>query len=277
MTTEPPLFSASRLRPSQQAVIADYQGGKMGISAVPGSGKTHTLSYLAADIILSGNLDLSQEVLIVTMSNSAVENFSQRIGGLVKSEGLLPGLGYRVRTLHGLAHDIVRERPGLVNLANDFSIIDEGEAASIRESAALAWLRANPFFFEDYLDPELSEFQREKLHSKDIPRMVQSIALNMIRYAKDRELTPDGLRKMLDKLPAPLPLVDMGCSIYQEYQRSLNYRGAVDFDDLIRLALAALRADPTLVERLHQQWPYILEDEAQDSSNLQEVILRYLT
>ncbi|MBE0695996.1 MAG: UvrD-helicase domain-containing protein, partial [Anaerolineaceae bacterium] len=47
--------------------------------------------------------------------------------------------------------------------------------------------------------------------------------------------------------------------------------------DLIRLALAALRADPTLVERLHQQWPYILEDEAQDSSNLQEVILRYLT
>ena len=63
-------------------------------------------------------------------------------------------------------------------------------------------------------------------------------------------------------------------SIYQDYQRSLNYRGAVDFDDLIRLALAALKADPQLVERLHQQWPYILEDEAQDSSRLQEEILR---
>ena len=51
-------------------------------------------------------------------------------------------------------------------------------------------------------------------------------------------------------LPAPLPLAEMGCAIYQEYQRSLAYRGAVDFDDLIRLALDALRADPNLVERL---------------------------
>jgi DNA helicase II / ATP-dependent DNA helicase PcrA len=276
MTTEPPLFSAERLRPSQQEVIEDYKGGRMGISAVPGSGKTHTLSYLAADIILSGNLDLNQEVLIVTMSNSAVENFTQRIGGLVKSEGLLPGLGYRVRTLHGLAHDIVRERPGLVNLANDFSIIDEGEAIKIRESAALAWLRTNPSFFEDYLNLELGDAKLNDIRSKEVPRLVQSIAVNLIRYAKDQELTPDALRKKLSDLPGPLPLADMGCSIYQEYQRSLNYRGAVDFDDLIRLALAALTADPKLVERLHQQWPYILEDEAQDSSRLQEEILKRL-
>jgi DNA helicase-2/ATP-dependent DNA helicase PcrA len=68
----------------------------------------------------------------------------------------------------------------------------------------------------------------------------------------------------------------MGWSIYQEYQRSLTYRGAVDFDDLIRLALAALRADPALVARLREQWPFILEDEAQDSSRLQEEILRIL-
>ena len=45
------------------ASIENYTGGRMGISAVPGSGKTHTLSYLAADLILSGDLDLNQEVL----------------------------------------------------------------------------------------------------------------------------------------------------------------------------------------------------------------------
>ncbi len=275
--TDEPLFSLNRLRPSQQEVIRDYPGGKMGISAVPGSGKTHTLSYLAADIILSGDLDLNQELLIVTLSNAAVENFSQRIGGLIKSEGLLPGLGYRVRTLHGLAHDIVRERPGLVNLANDFSIIDESETNNIRESTALAWLRANPGFFDTYLNPDLSDAKLDSVRSKNIPYLVQGIASNIIRYAKDCELTPDALRKQLDGLPAPLPLAEMGCAIYQEYQRSLNYRGAVDFDDLIRLALAALRTDPKLVERLHQQWPYILEDEAQDSSRLQEEILRMLS
>ena len=242
--------SHSTLRPTQRAILADYTGGRMGISAVPGSGKTFTLSMLASDIVLSGDLDLDQEVLIVTLSNSAVDNFSQRIGQFLEQAKMLPGLGYRVRTLHGLAHDIVRERPSLVNLANDFSIIDEGEANAIREQVALAWLRANPYFFDSYLDPELSEYKLDNIRAQRAPALVQNTSLSFIRYAKDRELTPDALRRRLDELPAPLPLAEMGCAIYQEYQRSLSYRGAVDFDDLIRLALAALRADPNLVTRL---------------------------
>lgn len=273
---EQPLFSLDRLRPSQQDVVTGYPGGRMGISAVPGSGKTHTLSYLAADIILSGNLDLNQEVLIVTLVNTAVDNFSERIGRLIQSEGLLPGMGYRVRTLHGLAHDIVRERPGLVNLANDFSIIDEKEANRIREQVVLAWMRNNPGFFEAYLNPELSDYELARVRTKQIPSLAQNLALNVIKYAKNYELTPAELRRRLENLPAPLPLAEMGCEVYEEYQRSLSYRGAVDFDDLIRLALAALRADPGLAERLHYQWPYILEDEAQDSSRLQEEILQIL-
>jgi DNA helicase-2/ATP-dependent DNA helicase PcrA len=39
--------------------------------------------------------------------------------------GLLRDLGYRVRTLHGLAHDIVRERPDLAGLSDSFAIIDD--------------------------------------------------------------------------------------------------------------------------------------------------------
>jgi len=35
----------------------------------------------------------------------------------------------------------------------------------------------------------------------------------------------------------------MGWAIYESYQRALAYRGAVDYDDLIRLALLVLRAD----------------------------------
>src|SRR5512142_1272922 len=183
-------FSRDSLRPTQRAILDDYNGGRMGISAVPGSGKTFTLSMLAADIVLSGDLDLDQEVLVVTLTNSAVDNFSQRIGQRLEQAKMIPGLGYRVRTLHGLAHDIVRERPGLVNLANDFSIIDEGESIAIREQVALAWLRANPNFFDGYLDPELKEYQLENIRAKELSRLVQGISLSFIRYAKDRELTP---------------------------------------------------------------------------------------
>jgi len=45
---------------------------------------------------------------------------------------------------------------------------------------------------------------------------------------------------------------------------------------LIRLALKALEADEAYLTRLRKRWPYILEDEAQDSSKLQEDILRTL-
>ncbi len=106
--------------------------------------------------------------------------------------------------------------------------------------------------------------------------MVNTLAGNFIRYAKDWQFSAAALSQQLERLPAPLPLAQMGCAISTDYERALLYRGAVDFDDLIRLALQAMQTDVKLLERLRYQWPYILEDEAQDSSRLQEEILKLL-
>jgi DNA helicase-2/ATP-dependent DNA helicase PcrA len=99
----------------------------MGVSAVPGSGKTWTLSCLAANLIKEGAINPDQEILIVTLVNAAVDNFSARISAQLQTADLLPGLGYRVRTLHGLANDIVHEKPDLAGLSTGFQIIDEME------------------------------------------------------------------------------------------------------------------------------------------------------
>ena len=263
------------LRPHQQAIL-NYTHGKMGIAAVPGAGKTFVLSALAARLIAEGRLDTDQEVLVVTLVNSAVDNFSNRISGFVQARGLLPHLGYRVRTLHGLAHDIVREKPAVVGLETRFSIIDEREAAFIRKEAVAAWLNANPYFLDDYLDPSMDDNKRDWIRRQQLPNMLESLALAFIRSSKDRRLTPDSLRLLLSRQPAPLPLAELGLAIYSDYQRALTYRGAVDFDDLIRLALDLLERDEEFLERLRYRFPYILEDEAQDSSQLQEQILRLL-
>src|SRR3990170_851278 len=130
-------------RPAQLKIL-DYahHGGKMGVSAVPGSGKTVTLSYLAAQLVKE-NIRNDEEVLIVTFANSAVDNFSRRIREFLQREaGLLPGVGYRVRTLHGLAHDILRERPALLGLPEDFDIIDERVSTQILEDLVANWLRS---------------------------------------------------------------------------------------------------------------------------------------
>ncbi len=262
-------------RPAQKEILR-YKRGTLGISAVPGSGKTHTLSALAAQIISSGQLESEQEVLIVTLVNSAVDNFSARIGEFIQARGLIPQLGYRVRTLHGLAHDIVRENPPLVGLDKKFSIVDETASSSMIADAARAWVQTHPDFLDQYISPSLDDYQTRRVRDKDWPELINSLAASFIRSAKDRRLTPDKLRLALDRQPAPLSLAHMGLDVYSDYQRALAYRGAVDFDDLIRLAFEMLNTSDELLERLRYRWPFILEDESQDSSQLQEDILRLL-
>lgn len=262
-------------RPSQKKIL-EYSSGKMGVSAVPGSGKTHILSYLAAQLVATRLEDDDQEVLIVTLVNSAVNNFISRVNGFIRELGLLPGVGYRVRTLHGLAHDIVRERPGLLGLANDFTIVDERDAQQILTDAVEAWVRGHPELADRYLAYDLEGPRREWVQRAQWPRLVQDMAAAFIRRAKDMELDPDALRFRLGEAAGELPLVCMGLEIYADYQRGLAYRGGVDFHDLIRLALMALRLDEEFLARLRHRWPFILEDEAQDSSKLQEEVLRLL-
>lgn len=268
-------------RPKQQEVL-DYTHGWMGVSAVPGSGKTWTLSLLAANLLARGELAEDQEVLVVTLVNSAVDHFYLRVEQFLgeiqrdRPTGLVPRWGYRVRTLHGLAHDIVRERPTLLGLGEDFQIIDEREAADILEASVQAWLHSHPYDLDGYLSDKLDEGKRDWVRRDQLPRLVSDLALSFIRTAKDRQLTPERLGEHLERLPLPLNLAQMGHAIYTDYQRALTYRGAVDFDDLIRLALQALQSDETLLQELRYRWPYILEDEAQDSSRLQEQILRLL-
>lgn len=262
------------LRPSQQTILR-FRGGKIGIAAVPGAGKTYVLSALAAHLIAEKLLDEDQEVLVVTMTNSAVDNFSTRIAQHLKSLGLLPRLGYRVRTLHGLAHDLVREKPEKVGLDERFTILDDYERGRILHEVVTHWLSRHPEFGASWIG-DLSEKDRNWVLRERFPEKLEELAYAFIRIAKDRRLTPETLAEKLENQPLDLPLVRMGYEIYADYQRVLNYRGSVDFDDLVRLALDLLESDPAYLERLRHRWPFILEDEAQDSSRAQEQLLRLL-
>jgi DNA helicase-2/ATP-dependent DNA helicase PcrA len=260
----------------KQAEVLNFRKGRMGVSAVPGSGKTRTLSYLAANLVAEGRLKDDQEVLIVTLVNAAARHFAHQVAGFIQERGLLHGFGYRVRTLHGLANDIVRERPDLALIDTNFKIVAENEADEILQDAVNAWLGANTWFGEQYLDPEFDENKVTQILNNNWRDEVKVIAGSFIKQAKDLRLDPKAVRRGIDRFGQELPLAEMCHAIYVSYQRGLSYRGGVDFQDLIRLALKVLEADPEYLKRMQYQWPYILEDEAQDSSKLQEDILRLL-
>lgn len=262
-------------RPKQRDILA-YRSGWMGIAAVPGAGKTRTLSELAARLLHEAPLDIGQELLIVTLTQSAVGGFSYQLQNIMKHDVMLGGFRYRVRSLHGLANDIVSERPDLVGLGDDFNIIDDRAAYQILEASVTAWRNANPQVMNRYIQPAYHE--NYKVQREQIPRLLMDMASAFIKRAKDNQFTPQDIDTVLKEgHPDDLPLAVMCADIYSRYQQGLSYRGGVDFQDLIRLALRALQQDPDYKARLRQRWPYILEDEAQDSSLLQETILRELT
>ncbi len=258
---------------SSQVEILKYRSGYMGISAVPGSGKTQTLSALAVELIASGMITDEQEILVVTMTNSAVENFRQRIQSLLYEKGLLSSFGYRVRTLHSLALDIVRERPDLANLSDKFVIIDAQESASIIDQIVTNYLSTNQevtrlYSANDYLNNDSVK------HFKDWKWLLVKTMPSFIKQAKDLHYTPAILQNLMAELSIDEPALNIAISLYSQYQEMLAYRSAVDFDDMIRYCDIVLDSDPTFLERLRRQWPYVLEDEAQDSSRLQEIVLQ---
>ncbi len=261
-------------RRNQEEILA-YKSGMMGISAVPGSGKTHTLSYLAAQLILKSGLQNDQEILIVTLVNSAVDNFANRIAGFVQEAGLLVNVGYRVRTLHGLAHDILQERPDLAGISNQFSINDELESFRMIEQISTAYLHSHPEII-DYLLKADVDYARVSRGRYSFPSYINTLNRDFISMAKDLEALPEDILLKMQQHDVSNPLLEMAVEVYQQYQRGLRYRNALDFSDLIRLAYLVLKNDEDYLFRLRYRWPFVLEDEAQDSSNLQEKLLRLL-
>lgn len=269
----------------EQKQVLSYTGGTMGISAVPGSGKTFTLSALAADLIEklvknSENQEPDQEILIVTFSNAAALNFSARIAIFLSERGLLPGIGYRVCTLHSMALDIIRGHTRQLGIDDDFTVLDEVGSDVLLQRAVDLWLEMDQRdTFDRVIDPNLRpEVQDEKYREK-WRQDVTDIVRNVISQAKDYHITPEELRQNMAVMDDRFarPLLEMVCDIYGFYQTQLRNYPAMDFADLMFYAYKLLESDPGYLAYLQHHWPYILEDEAQDSSLIQEEVLRLLT
>ena len=260
-------------RPAQEEILR-YRKGTMGVAAVPGSGKTWTLSALAARLIASGVLRDGQQILIVTLVNSAVDNFRARIAGMLKERGFIPGFGYHVCTLHSLAHEIVATNPSFVGLSEDFTIVDERVSESLLEGAFRASLPRHAHALKSLLSADIKPSERRSKLQKTLPALLQMTMGPAVKHLKNKPVT---VRQVQQKIETNCPvLAHLAADVYERYQHGLDTQGALDFDDLIVNAMHVLNRDKTLVERLRERWPYILEDEAQDSNALQEKILRIL-
>lgn len=259
-------MSAFRLRPEQQRVIDEYRGGYAAISAVPGAGKTTTLSSLAASLIARRVIGPHQRVMIVTYQNAAVANFQAAMRRRLAEQGRNPDRGYAVRTLHGLANDVLRLARHRVRLDLEARVADETETSGIRKSAAQAQierLRDTPgFSITGNPDSDRRLWSDEWIVERVINDATGAFRGQAIDYAR-----------LEAKLGARHRWAALAIGTGEAYQRELRAAGWLDYDGLIVAAVRALENDPSLCAQLRRRWPFLLEDEAQDSSPLQEKML----
>ena len=155
-----------------------------------------------------------------------------------------------------------------------FGVVDERVADSILRTAFRASYPRYREGLARYLIEEMNDYRRGRIAADELPELLRQVTEVAVRHLKGRRQSPQAVRSRLTKESSLL--IKLAADVYERYERGLAVRGALDFDDLIAAAIRALDADETLVEDLRRRWPFILEDEAQDSSTLQEQILRKL-
>lgn len=220
-----------------QKPVLDYKSGKMAISAVPGAGKTTIL--LALIVKLLDNGVNPENIFVMTYMESAARNFRDRIKNIRQNSAQLPNIS----TIHGLALRILKENGNFerLGLSSDFEICDDTQRSRIiREIAQKLKLKKTE---TDEFDRGISVFK---------------IGGGRFEPTTDKKLT--NFQKF-----------------FEEYQKTLKESNLIDYDDMLISSVKLLEENPDIQSYYQEICQYIIEDEAQDSSSIQQRLINLLS
>ncbi|HWX09810.1 MAG TPA: ATP-dependent DNA helicase UvrD2 [Gaiellaceae bacterium] len=93
-----------------------------------------------------------------------------------------------------------------------------------------------------------------------------------IEWAKNRRLEPSTYLAGLGEHEPPIP-PDLAHRVFREYERKKAEAGAIDFEDLLGLAIRALEEDEQALAAVRSRWHSFTVDEYQDVNLLQQTLL----
>lgn len=263
------------LRPGQ-IEVSQYQSGTMAVPAVPGAGKTTVLSHLAVNLI-ANELPPGQKILVVTVMNSAVSNFKNKMRALLEEKGL-PARGYEVKTLHSLGLLILKERPERVMVNSAFDILTGEERDRLVYGLTDRWMGQNRERWIGFLNvaADSNWYEKGLFRWSSAIRDMVNLTITQIKLRGYTRTEWDSIKSNVVSFEKD-SFLKWVIEIMGDYQHELNNLGRVDFDDLIVLAYRLLEEDDDLRERMQNRWAYVFEDEAQDSTPLQEKMIKLLS
>lgn len=234
-----------------QKPVLEYTSGNMAISAVPGAGKTTILLALIIELMKK---DINPEnVYVLTYMESASRTFKDRIKSVTGSNSKLPNIS----TIHGLALRILKENSNFerLGLNSDFEICDDVQRTNIlREISG------------NISKQDVDEFDR---------------AISVLKLS-GVNINPDTNKRIYDLLTLKKGTYDeMKLSrflkFFFEYRKKLMANNLIDYDDILISSVKLLEQNPDILDYYQNICQYVIEDEAQDSSFIQQKLINLLT
>lgn len=241
------MFDLSDLNPQQREAVETIHGPVL-ILAGAGTGKTRVITFRIAHMVRKGIAP--ENILGVTFTNKAAREMRGRVTQLIprgtaKGKGDDDGRqGLTISTFHSLCVRILRKHIERLGYKSNFVIYDESDQLSVVKKI-------------------LSQISAKG--EKADPREVLSL------LSKYKNAGPEGMR--FDS-PNVAALAEHMKSRYESALRACN---AVDFDDLILLALKLLEDFPEVLEACRDQYRYVMVDEYQDTNSSQFRLVHLLT
>jgi DNA helicase-2/ATP-dependent DNA helicase PcrA len=178
----------------------------------------------------------ANRILAVTFTNKAANEMRNRVGALPKN---VKGSKLTICTFHALCVRILRQDIEQLGYKTNFSIYDESDQLGLIRKIVTRLAAAS-----EKLDPQLAK--------------------NFISKAKNQR------RKIL---PSEQTLES---AVFRRYQEELKTFNAVDFDDLLILAVQLLDEFPEVRSKWANRFEFIMVDEFQDTNRLQLDLVRQL-
>ena len=229
----PDLDLETELNPQQLEAVTHGTGPQL-VLAGAGSGKTRVITYRVAWLVREMGVP-AESVVAVTFTNKAAGEMKERIEHLL---GLTP-LPTFVGTFHRFALNLLRRWGPRIGVPSGFVIFDRDDQISAVKKALKEEGIAE------------SSFQ---------PRQV----LGAISAAKNRLIGPSDYEAAAADFYARKV-----APVYRRYQTLLQQSSAVDFDDMLRLAVRLLDNEEEVRERIRNRIAYLLVDEFQDTNHAQ--------
>ena len=223
----------------QQAV--QHTEGPLLILAGAGSGKTKVLTVRVAYLLAQGVNPY--EILAITFTNKAAKEMKSRV------EGLVGDVANRIwlSTFHSFCAKFLRfEIDSFLGYNSNFTIYDTSDSQAVIKAALKALNLDDKYYPVGAMIAAISDAKNQLLFASDFRKQARDFYQQKV------------------------------ADVYEYYERELRKNNALDFDDLLLVAVKLLQSNAAVLDKYSHRFRYVMIDEYQDTNHAQYLLAKLL-